>query len=169
MKKSIVIAAFAMTLSLNIHATEQINAVSKVKKQLIDTLLEQSNQSATNIAQQLSSAFIQQMSMIMGQNPNTNPRAFEILEEVVNGVIYEEMVENTAFKEQLYPIYAQHFSEDELKKMIEFNKTELGQKMINVMPTITQEVLMAGQMMGQTMGPKIQQRMLDRLEKEGIE
>ena len=62
-----------------------------------------------------------------------------------------------------------HFTDNELKQMIEFNKTELGQKIIRVMPQITQEGMQAGRLLGQSLGPEIQQRIAARFQSEGIQ
>ena len=68
----------------------------------------------------------------------------------------------------LYPIYNKHFTEDELRKMIEINDTEFGKKLIRVMPLISQEGMLVGQEFGQKLGPKIQKRITKRFKEEGI-
>ena len=167
MKKSIIIAAFTLVFSLNAYAAEDMDTE---KKKLIDALLEQTGQSAMAIGKQFSGAFIQQMTMILKQSkPDIDPKAFDILEEVIISIIDEEMVLKGAFKDMMYPLYSKHFSEDELKKMIELNNTEFGKKMIRIMPIITQEGMLAGQQFGQSLGPKIQQRIIARFKEEGIE
>lgn len=143
--------------------------LTEEKKNLIDTLLEQTGQSAIDMGTQFSNAFIQQMTMILKRaNPNIDPKAIVILEEEITAIIHEEIVASNALSKMAYPIYDKHFSSDELRQMIELNNTALGKKMIQVMPIITQEGMQAGQILGQSLGPKIQQRVADRLEKEGI-
>lgn len=139
------------------------------KKVLIDKILEQTGQSAIQVGKQFSDLFIQQMTMVLkSSNKNIDPRAFSIIEEEVKNIINEEIVENKKIAEMMYPIYTKHFTVDELKQMIELNNTPFGRKMIKVMPLITQEAMQAGQIFGQTLAPKIQRRLLDRFEKEGI-
>ena len=166
MKKSIIIAVFTLVFSLNAYTAEKINAE---KKQLINTILEQTGQSAITVGKQFSGLFIQQMTMVLKQSkPDIDPKAFDIVEDEIISIINEEIVIKGAFKDMMYPIYSKHFSIDELEKMIELNNTEFGKKMISIMPIITQEGMQAGQQFGQSLGPKIQQRLIARFEKEGI-
>lgn len=139
------------------------------KKVLIDTLLEQTGQSSIAVGKQFADAFTQQMTRALRKsNPDIDPRAFVFLEEEVAAVINEELVEGSSFVRMLYPIYARHFSAEELQKMIDMNNTEFGKKLIRVMPLITQEGMQAGEAYGRSLGPKIQQRIVARFEKEGI-
>lgn len=167
MNKLIAMVAFSTVL---LCSTLSANEVSKEKKALIDTLLEQTGQSAVAMGTQFSNLFIQQMTMILKKsNPNIDPKAYTILSEEVTAIINEEVVENGALSKMMYPIYNKHFSNDELKKMIEINNTEFGKKMIRVMPAITQEGMQAGQVFGQSLGPKIQQRLQARFKEAGIQ
>ncbi|WDE07846.1 DUF2059 domain-containing protein [Thalassomonas viridans] len=167
MKHSILISAFTLIFSFNTYAANDTDAE---KKKLIEVLLEQTGQSAITIGKQFSDAFIQQMTMVLKQSQqDIDPKAFDILEEEIKLIIDEEIVQNGAFKELMFPIYSKHFTAAELKKMIELNNTEFGKKMIKVMPMITQEGMMAGQQLGQLIGPKIQARVAARFQKEGIQ
>lgn len=167
MKKSIMLAVFTLAFSFHIHAADSI---TPEKKKLIDTLLEQTGQSAIAMGKQFSNVFIQQMTMVLKQSqPNIDPKAFGILEEEITAVVNEEMKMSGSFRDMLYPIYDKHFSNAELMKMIELNNTELGKKLIRVMPVITQEGMRAGQQFGRALGPKIQQRIVARFKEEGIQ
>lgn len=161
-----------ITLILSVFLSSQAlaeNGISQEKKALIDTLLEQTGQSAIAVGTQFSNLFIQQMTMVLKKSyPNIDPKAFIILEEEITTIINEEIVINGALSKMMYPIYDKHFSSNELRKMIELNNTEFGKKMIKVMPLITQEGMQAGQVFGQSLGPKIQQRIATRFEQEGI-
>jgi hypothetical protein len=144
--------------------------ISKDKKALIDTLLEQTGQSAIAVGKQFSNLYIQQMTMVLKKSkPDIDPKAFDIIKEEINAIIREEVVEKGALNKMLYPIYDKHFTNAELKKMIELNNTEFGRKMIRVMPLITQESMQAGQEFGKSLGPKIQQRLADRFREAGIQ
>ena len=143
--------------------------VTAEKKALIDKVLEQTGQSATDVGMQFSDAFIQHMTMALkASHPDIDHKAFEILEEEVKKVIHEEMVVKKKLLEITYPIYDKYFTAEDLEKMIELNNTPFGKKVIRVMPLISKEGMQAGQAFGQTLGPKIEQRLLERFEKEGI-
>ncbi len=68
----------------------------------------------------------------------------------------------------MHPIYDKHFTSAELKKIIAYNNSVLGQKIIKVMPLIAQEGMKQGQEFGRSLGPIIQKRLTARFKKEGI-
>ncbi|MCV6587760.1 MAG: DUF2059 domain-containing protein [Marinobacterium sp.] len=166
MKKYFSIALLTLSVSLNVQAAD----ISPSKKQLIDTLLEQTGQSAITVGKQFSNLFTQQIITFLKQTkPDIDPKAFTIVEEEINALLDEEMVQNGSFQKTMYPIYNRHFTEPDLEEMIRFNDTALGRKIIRVMPAITQESMQAGQTLGRSLGPKIQERIAARLKAEGIE
>lgn len=162
-----IIAATLLALSFNVSATT--SDIPASKKLLIDKLLAQTGQSAVAVGKQYSDLFTQQMTLILKQSkPDINPKAFDIVEEEISTVMDEEFVINDSFRTMMYPIYSKHFTEDELRKMIEINDTEFGKKLIRVMPLINQEGMLVGQEFGKKLGPKIQQRITKRFKEEGI-
>ncbi len=166
MKKYVLLLIVLLASNVQISSAADIGAE---KKELIDQLLVQTGQSAISVGKQFSDAFIQQMIIVLKQaNPNIDARAFDIVNEEVTALINEEIVLKGALSEAIYPIYSKYFSAEELREMIAFNNTELGKKMIKVMPIITQEGMQAGQALGQSLAPKIQERIVARFEKEGI-
>ncbi len=160
-----------MTLLLSISFTHTVFAaeVSQEKKQLIDTLLLQTGQSAEQVGKLMASQYVQQITKVLEtSNPSVEPKVITVMSDEVNTIINEEIVENGRFTQLLYPIYDKHFSSDDLRKMIELNNTEFGKKLIKVMPQITQEALKAGQEFGQSLAPKINDRLQARFKKEGF-
>lgn len=167
MKKTIYVFIALLMLSIKPVLAEEIPAD---KKALIDQLLAQTGQSAVTVSKQFSTIFIQQMTMLLkNSQPNIDPKAFDYMSEEVNAVLDEEISLNGGFFDLIYPIYNKHFNNQELKEIIAFNKTPLGQKMNKVLPQITQEAMIAGQTFGKSLGPKIQERIISRFEKEGID
>ena len=166
MKKYFLMTLLSCVLSVAAFADE---TVSGAKIKLIDTLLEQTGQSATKMGNQFSSTFVMQMSHMLQQSqPNINPKAFIIIEEESTAIITKELVENGGYNKMIYPIYHKNFSEDELQQMIDLNNTELGKKMLKVLPLISEEAMQAGQQFGLGLAPKIQERIMSRFQKEGI-
>ena len=53
------------------------------------------------------------------------------------------------------PIYAEHFSHDEIKTMVAFYETPVGQKAIQTMPLAVRESMTATQQWGQATGTAI--------------
>jgi hypothetical protein len=68
----------------------------------------------------------------------------------------------------MYPIYHKHLTLAEVRGLIQFYKTPLGQKAISVMPKMSQEGALAGQKWAATITPVLNQRIKDRFEEEGI-
>ena len=171
MQKAINILFMIVIISLILFSNSlAASEIDKDKKALIATLLEQTGQSAIAMGKQFSKAFIQQMKMVLKKaKPDIDPKAFDILEEEINAIINEEVVVNGVLSGMMYPIYDKYFTNAELKQMIEINKTELGRKMLRVMPLITQESMQAGQQFGQSLGPKIKQRLAARFREAGIQ
>lgn len=139
------------------------------KKRLIHHLLQQTGQTSQKVGQQFSDLFIRQMEQsLKHSNPDIDPKAFTIVREEIHHVIQEELLENQRFATLLYPIYAKRFSVKELKQIVDFNDSPVGQKMIRSMPQITQEAMQVGQMYGRELVPKIKDRILARFKAEGI-
>ena len=166
MKKYILLLIVLLMVNVQIsHAAD----ISAEKRELIDQLLVQVGQSAVTVGKQFSDAFIQQMTIVLKQsNPNIDPKAYVIINEEITSLIDEVFIVKGALSEIMYPIYNEHFTVEELREMIAFNNTELGKKIIKVMPIISQEGMQAGQKLGESLAPKIQERIAARFEKEGI-
>jgi hypothetical protein len=63
------------------------------------------------------------------------------------------------------PIYAKYFTHDEIKELLAFYGTPLGQKVIATLPAVLQESMVAGQEWGKQLGQKV----VDELKAEGYE
>lgn len=138
------------------------------KKAAIKELMEVTG--ALKLGEIFSKAFIKQMTQALKRSkPDIDPKAFDILEEEVKALIHEELVVNGSLYPFMYPIYHKYLTLEETYGLIKFYKTPLGEKAISVMPKMTIEGMKAGQLWGQSIGKKIQQRLSDRFKKEGLE
>ena len=137
------------------------------KKDEIKNLMEITG--ATEIGEMFSRTIIQKMTELLKKtNPNTTTKAFTIVEEEVNALIKEEMIVKGSFYEKIYPIYHKYLTLNDIRELIDFYKSPVGEKIITVLPILTQESIIAGQSWGQHLGPLIQERIIKRFEKEGI-
>jgi hypothetical protein len=140
---------------------------TREKKDAINELM--SITGAAQMGELFGNAFVQQLTNILKKtNPEIDPRALEILKKEVMALIHEEMVEKESLQKLIYPIYHKYLTLEEIRELVRFYKTPVGKKAISVMPKMAQEAMQAGQAWGQSLGPVIQQRVLARLEKEGI-
>jgi uncharacterized protein len=73
----------------------------------------------------------------------------------------------TELVELMALIYARNFTAEEMRGMMAFYQTSLGQKLLQKMPTIAQESLTAGQAWGRQIGAEVQSRMIEELRKKG--
>jgi len=73
----------------------------------------------------------------------------------------------TELAEQIVLIYARNFTPEEMREMTRFYRTPVGQKLLEKLPTVTQESMRAGQAWGQRIGAEVQNRMIEELRKKG--
>jgi uncharacterized protein len=64
-------------------------------------------------------------------------------------------------------IYARNFSAAELGEVTAFYRTSTGQKMLEKLPSLTQESMLAGQQFGQSLAREFELRVKDELRKKG--
>jgi hypothetical protein len=65
-------------------------------------------------------------------------------------------------------VYARNFSIDDIHALNDFYKTPAGQRLLQKMPAISQEMMGAGMKFGQSIGGEVQKRMVDELRKKGV-
>lgn len=69
------------------------------------------------------------------------------------------------FVELLVPIYDQRFSSTELRDLLAFYRSPLGQRLLEVQPDLTRDAMLAGQQWGMRLGAEVGQE----LAAEGIQ
>jgi hypothetical protein len=65
-------------------------------------------------------------------------------------------------------IYARNFSTEDLLALNAFYKTPLGQRLLQKLPTVTQETILAGGKFGRSVGEDMEKRMIEELRKKGV-
>jgi len=60
------------------------------------------------------------------------------------------------------PIYDKYFTEEEIRQIIAFYKTPIGQKIISTMPSVMREAMNAGEAWGKEIGEKILKRLKEK-------
>lgn len=137
-------------LGLFISTVLADSPVSKSKAKSIHELLKQTN--AIGMGKQ----FTQQMfSMIQMQLPQDKQQCFKNATLVV-----ELQMNDKKFAEMLIPVYAQHFTEQDINGLIKFYKTPLGKKLLEKQPLIMQDSMIVGQQWGQEMNTLLQKEMM---------
>ena len=162
-----IIFAVSLFLTLPVFSNALAEELDQQKKQAIDELLAVTG--ASKIGEMFGNAFIDQMTAILKQsNPDVDPRAFDIVRDEVTTIMREEMVDKKALNEISYPVYHKYLTLADINQLIEFYKSPIGQKVIDVMPRISAEAMEGGQQLANSIAPIIQERLQKRFEKEGI-
>jgi hypothetical protein len=65
-------------------------------------------------------------------------------------------------------VYARNFSTEDLQALNEFYKTPLGQRLLQKLPIVTQETMVAGAKFGRSVGEDMDKRMKEELRKRGV-
>jgi hypothetical protein len=73
-----------------------------------------------------------------------------------------------ALKDSLTGLYKRHYTQDEVRQLIVFFKTPVGVKFATTTPIVAREGSMIGDRWGRELGPELGQRLMARLEKEGL-
>jgi hypothetical protein len=68
---------------------------------------------------------------------------------------FQAQIKPSDFVEMVVPVYAKHFSEQDLDGLTAFYSTPLGQKVIREMPATMSECMTAGQEWGRRLGEKV--------------
>jgi hypothetical protein len=119
------------------------------------------------VGRQMSSAVVTQMADFLRKaRPDIPQRVLDVLPQEIDAVIADNM---GAFKDLTVPLYHKYFTGGEIKGMISFYSTPLGQKTIQTLPQIMNEGFQVGQKWGQSLGPAIHARVQARLKQEGYD
>jgi hypothetical protein len=97
-------------------------------------------------------ASVQQMkNMFKNQFTDINDNDWNEIEEYINRESFPNLIK------QLKPVYQKHLTEEDLKLIITFYKSEAGKKFAIKTPFIAQESMMVGQQWGIELGQKIKE------------
>jgi len=75
---------------------------------------------------------------------------------------FEAEMNKEAFIDMIVPIYDKHFSKEDIEKLIEFYQTDIGQKYVEKLPTLTKESMEAGRRWGRQIGQRIVEQLKER-------
>jgi len=162
-------AVLVVLISLLMFSTRPALAedLTDAKKKLIDEFLVLTG--GDRMADIFARYYIEEIGMnMLKTNPDLDKKAFSIITEEVNSIIQEEVTRNNAISELSYPIYHKHLTTEDIVELIRFYKSPIGQKTMQLLPTISREAMQAGESWGRALGPAIQQKVNQRFEQESI-
>jgi hypothetical protein len=70
--------------------------------------------------------------------------------------------------QEMVPVYAKHFTQDDVRAMVAYYDSPLGKKVIREQAMLVSECTQVGEAWGRALGPTIQVRVADRLKQEGL-
>jgi hypothetical protein len=123
---------------------------------------------ATNMAELVGNAVAQQLANnLRAADPTISPKAFSIIEEETSKIFANPATVNGLI-ERLMPVFAEYYTDQDVRGMIAFYKTPLGQKMIRTNPKIAQASLQIGEAWGRELAPELVKHIRARFKQEGI-
>jgi uncharacterized protein len=100
--------------------------------------------------------------------PNIPDRVLVIAREVLDKEFAELFSGPQSMLHELVPVYAKHFTHEDIRGMLAFYDSPLGKKMIQSMPAVAQDSMAVGQRWAQTAMPRVQAVLQERLRAEGL-
>jgi uncharacterized protein len=153
-----------LLLSLSISPSFADSEISDEKRTLIDTLLKQVGHSADEISNQIITSYLQQITAVIKQSePDIGPETLQEIAITVSTAVQQQVVEQDKYKAMIYPIYDRHFTEQELQKIIEFNQTDFGKKLLNVVPLVFSQHQHVFSELSLDLAPEVNKRILETI------
>ncbi|GIC06647.1 hypothetical protein VCSRO97_3525 [Vibrio cholerae] len=147
MKKLIMVVLLMMPFHLSaVEATKNEIVKELVVVMDMDSMMDSMRQHIENSMLNVQ----QQLNVTESEKP-----LFEEYYKNVNKLVLEEVTWGK-FEPYMISIYSNHFSEEELKGMIDFYSSDVGQSILKKMPVVMQESMLMSQSMLQRILPQMQ-------------
>ncbi len=118
------------------------------------------------LSDQITTAMVGQIGQLVNNaNPGHEAEVKEALEEYFLPEVRASMPE---FMDAIAGIYATNFTVAEMDAVIDFYKTPIGIKMLNSLPTLTQQSMAVGQAWGQAVAQRASGKFIEALKKRGL-
>ncbi len=112
---------------------------------------------AKNLGRQLIDAGMEQFRGSVQESQPNNPRAKQFVDAFV--ARFQKHFDPDSLNEQMIPIYDKYLTAEDLKGLLDYYRSPLGQRMLKVMPEVTRE----SQAAGFTLGQKAAQQTMEEL------
>lgn len=158
---------FSVLLVALVVNTAPADDLTPAKTHDIKRLIEMTG--GTNVAKQFSSAITQQLFQVLKSAKTAIPdNALQVMEQEISTLITANISAPGGLVDQVVPIYNKYLTHPEIKELLAFYQTPLGEKIRSVLPQITHESMLAGQQWAQKLIPEIDKRVEESLKREGI-
>lgn len=145
---------------------KQEDAQREALRKEIENLLEVSGsaQLAVQVATTISGQIVEQLR----SNPSVPPRAIDVAKEVLDQEFKKAFAAPDGLMAAIVRVYANHFTSDEVRQLVDFYNTEIGKKLVARLPLLTQESMDVAQKWAAKETPRIMGVLKERLTKEGL-
>ncbi len=141
----------ALALMLVLFSAQPSFSAEKERFEAARELVEIS-QAGQIMNQMLDAMLPNMMNIALGQNPSLTEEQKEKIRTLTSEGFKERFPE---FLDLTALLYAELFSEEELRDILAFQQSPTGQKVISLMPRITTESMTYGQIMGQQVAEEV--------------
>jgi uncharacterized protein len=101
--------------------------------------------------------------------PELKDQALAKMKADLTAFFQEKLQAPGGMVDQLIPVYDKYWTHEEIKSLIAFYQTYLGQKLVEVTPKISNEAYSIGSAWGQSLGPEIVRRFQAMLREQGLD
>lgn len=159
------IAGLVLTLAIPNAATAQ--SVDPEFRADIERLLVATG--ATKIGPQMASLAADSiMTELKRSSPDIPDRAFTIVKEVFDAEFVNMYTAPDGVLPEFVDVYSKHFTHEDVRGLLEFYRSALGQKTLTVLPLLVQEGAVIGQRWMEKRMPNIINTLQQRLRAEGL-
>ena len=125
---------------------------------------------STKLAAQMGDAVMHQlMGMFAASNPDFPQATADKIGKRISALMQAKAAEPNGLFAQIIPVYDAAFSDQELKQLIAFYGTDIGKKVVTVMPTVMAQSMAAGQKWGVSLGPDIDKIIEATLKEDNVQ
>jgi hypothetical protein len=168
MQRAFAVLILCIAISASGMAQGRVEELTPEKRADINSLMVMTG--SVKIGAQLADGIMESfMKAIKSAKPDIPDRVFAIMRKEMMDLFQEQMEKPGGLVDQMIPIYNKYLTHEEVKGLLAFYRSDLGQKAIAVLPKMTGEAITLGQTWGISLGPEIERRIKEALKKEGIE
>jgi len=123
----------------------------------------------SKISHQMATMISQQMLQAMkAQHPEVPAHGFEVVKAVAEEEFENAFEGPNGLPSRMVPLYAKYFTPEDVRGLIAFYQSPLGQKSLSVIPALMQDAMTLGQQWAAEATPRVQEAIKKRLAAEGV-
>ena len=107
--------------------------------------------------------------MIKANQPLVSESTLNVLHKEIMAFMAEKMSAPGGIMDMIVSIYARHLTHQDIRDILAFYESPVGQKTIRIMPQLMQESMQGSEKLMETYGPEINQRIRAVLKREGVQ